>query len=297
MKRTRVRVSVLLNIWLAIILVSLVFHEHIPSRVLARLSPPTEPTNTQTTTHKCRLTRLNNRLDDNKSIIIVAFGDSVTQGISSTGVLDPESVYHNQLKKLLEKRYPNATFSVINSGIAGDYAADGLARLGTSVIRFSPDLVIIGFGLNDSVNNGLAGIQKFEQTMTQIIKRIKQQTEAEIILLTPNFLATSDNGNIQKEQRQKGWAEKFPAIQNQGFHEKYAQAIRRLGIEYGIPVADIYAEWERISDVVDTNTLLANGLNHPNAKGHRIAAETIMKLIDPGYVPDQQYALKTVKNN
>jgi acyl-CoA thioesterase-1 len=287
MKSNRVRLSILLNIWLVIILVGVVLYENIPSRVLARISPPTALINTQKTIQLSRLTRLNKKLQGKKPVIIAAFGDSVTQGASSKGFLDPESVYHNQLKKLLENRYPNVTFSVINSGIGGDEATDGLARLDKSVIRFSPDLVIVGFGLNDSVNNGLAGISKFEQTIAQIIKRIKQQTDAEIILLTPNFLATSDNVNIQNEHRQKGWAKKFPRIQNSGILEQYAHAIRLLGSENDIPVADIYSEWKRMSEAIDTNSMLINGLNHPDARGHRIAAETIMTLIDSEYKRDQ----------
>lgn len=286
-----------MNIWLGFILICLIFHEHIPSRILARLTPPTSLTNTYITTQPDRLNRFTNNLQEKNSFIIVAFGDSVTRGASVAGLLDPESVYHNQLKRLLEKRFPDVTFSVINSGVGGDEVSDGLARLDKSVIRFSPDLVLVEFGLNDSVNNGLAGLSKFRLTLTEIIRRIKQQTDAEIILLTPNFLATSDNVNVQNEHRQKGWAQKFPRIQNHGIHGQYAQAIRDVGIENDVPVADIYAEWKRLSDFMDTNTLLVNGLNHPDARGHRIAAETVITVIDPEHICDQPYNQTTAKGN
>ncbi len=50
--------------------------------------------------------------------------------------------------------------------------------------------------------------------------------------------------------------------------------------ECKVAVADVYAEWQKLSDRgIDTTAMLANGLNHPDAEGHRIAADTIMKAI------------------
>lgn len=289
------RVSVALNLAAGLLLVGLALRGNVPSRVAAKLFPPSLPETAGGITPPSQLTTFARKLQEKDSVIIVAFGDSVTQGCTCIHTRDQESVYHNQLKRLLANRYPDVTVNVINSGVGGDKATDGLARIDRSVIRFSPDLVLIEFGLNDSVKHGLAGIQSFKRTITKIVRRIEEQTGADIVLLTPNFIATSDNRNVHEEHRQKGYAETLPKTQNGGILARYAQALREVGAERNIPVADIYSQWERISDTVDTNTLLANGLNHPDAKGHRIIAETVMALIDPEHVCDRQGILAIIE--
>jgi acyl-CoA thioesterase-1 len=295
MGKVGIRLSVASNLTAGLLLVAVALYEDVPSRVAARLFSPPILETAHRMAPPSQLTKFAERLQGNDSVIIVAFGDSVTQGATSIRARDPESVYHNQLKRLLENRHPDVTFSVINSGTGGDEAPDGLARIDRSVIRFSPDLVLIQFGLNDCVNRGLAGMRDFKLAIAGIVGRIQQQTEAEIVLLTPNFIATSDNRNVHEEHRQKGYAETFSRIQNRGVLARYAQALREVAVECDIPVADVYSRWERMSDAVDTNILLANGLNHPDAEGHRITTEAVMALIDPEFVGDSQRVLAIVK--
>ncbi|MCA9839048.1 MAG: SGNH/GDSL hydrolase family protein, partial [Trueperaceae bacterium] len=61
---------------------------------------------------------------------------------------------------------------------------------------------------------------------------------------------------------------------------KTAQVIRVCAREIGLPLADVYASWQALAEEgQDTNYLLANGLNHPTAEGHRLTAELIFELI------------------
>lgn len=293
MGRIGIRLSVASNLAIGMLLLGLVCYEDIPSRVAARLFPPSAA-ETAGASAPNQLIKFTRSLQEKDSVLIVAFGDSVTQGWTCLHTRDPQGVYHNQLKQLLENRYSDVTVNMINSGVGGNQASDGLVRIDKDVIRFSPDLVLIEFGLNDSVKNGLAGMKSFKQTMTAIIKRIQQQTDADIVLLTPNFLATSDNQNIHEEHRRKGYVETASKIQNSSVLARYAQALREIGAERNVAVADIYSRWEQISDVLDTNTLLANGLNHPDVRGHRLIAETIMALIDPAFTYDPKEILTLV---
>ena len=293
MERIGIRLSVASNLALGLLLVGLTFREHVPARVAAKLFPP-PVTETVGGATQNQLKKFTKNLQERDSVLIVAFGDSVTKGCTSLHKRDPQGVYHNQLKQHLENLYPDVTIDMINSGVGADQATDGLARIDRSVLRFSPDLVLIEFGLNDSVKNGLAGIKSFKQTITDIIERIEQQTDADIILLTPNFLATSDNPNIHEEHRRRGHAKTYPKIQNSGILAQYAQALREIGAERNVAVADIYSQWEHLSKVVDTNTLLSNGLNHPDARGHRIMVETVMTLINPNFICDPQRLLTIV---
>ncbi len=210
-------------------------------------------------------------------VLIVALGDSVTEGSTKINVIEPDIVYHEQLKRLFEKKYPRCTFCVINAGVGGENAAQGLKRVERDVIRHDPDLAIVGFCLNDACA-GEFGIGSYRKNLSEIIRAIQTRTKADIVVLTPNWMPTRDNANIAEEH--KGLTEKFIAIQTGGLLAKYAEAARQVAKECNVSVADVYAEWQKLSDSgADTTAMLANGLNHPDAGGHRIAAETIMKVI------------------
>lgn len=211
-------------------------------------------------------------------VLICAIGDSVTQGCMQVGVIDHENVYHNQLKRMLETQYPLTTFSVINAGVGGETAAQGLFRLDRDVFRHSPDLVIIGFCLNDSCG-GKDGIARYRQHMGGIITGIREKTAADIIILTPNFMAVRDNPNIADVHRGKTM-ETIIGRQNDGTLAQYVAELRDIARKHDVPLADVYAAWEAMGKRgEDTTARLCNGLNHPDAAGHTLVARTIAELI------------------
>lgn len=211
-------------------------------------------------------------------IIIVAFGDSVTQGFTRAGTIEPKVVYHQRLKEMLELAYPRTTFSVINAGVAGHTAAQSLARLERDVIRFQPDLTLIAFGLNDAARLGANGAGIFAKTLQEMIKAIQQKTQSEIVLLTPNFMVTKDNPNIHPDERH--YLEDLLPIQTGGMLQRYAETIRQLAQQYQLLLADVYQAWSALSaQGIDTDSMLANGLNHPDAEAHYMAAKLLCDLI------------------
>jgi len=209
--------------------------------------------------------------------IIVAFGNSVTQGYTRAGTIEPKAVYHQQLKEKLEAHYPLCTFSVINAGAAAQTATDALARLERDVIRYQPDLVIISFGLNDAVAFDEGG-SAFKRSLTTIVERVKVETDADIILLTPNFMVSADNPFIDSTERH--YLSNFLEVYEAGCLGQVAQIIRDCAEAFQLPLADVYAAWQRLAaNGEDTNAMLANGLNHPNAAAHTLCADLIIDLI------------------
>jgi acyl-CoA thioesterase-1 len=210
-------------------------------------------------------------------VLIVALGDSVTQGAASEGLLH-EMVYHAQFRSLLEKHYPNGTFSLINSGVGGETADGGLIRVERDVIRYQPDLVLIAFGLNDAAGYKIEKIDHFTGVMETLIQRIQNETDADIILLSTNMMPTHDNPNIPDQW--KHVTEDFIQMQNGGVLAAYRDRIKEIGAKFGAPVADVYGGWEKLVEQgVDTTAMLLNGLNHPDPAGHRMAGEIIMDVV------------------
>jgi acyl-CoA thioesterase I len=79
-------------------------------------------------------------------IKILALGDSLTTGYG----LAPENSFASRLEQALIQ--DGLEVRVINGGVSGDTAHDGLMRL-NRLIRHNPDLVIVEFGANDIYMN------------------------------------------------------------------------------------------------------------------------------------------------
>lgn len=212
------------------------------------------------------------------SVVLVAFGDSVTMGATAPGVLEPDLVYHQRLKRMLEAWRPKAVFSVINSGIGGDTAERALDRIERDVLRHRPDLVLVAFGLNDASDDP-SHLPRFESSLRAILDRIARETEADAMLLTPPFMAARESDAVADEHR--ALVPRMVALQTGGHLARYAEAIRAAGRRAGVPVADVYAAWEALAaQGMDTTAMLANGLNHPTGEAHAIAARCVLEAIE-----------------
>ena len=76
---------------------------------------------------------------------IICLGDSWTFGwnVGST------QSYPRQLQALLRREFPEANFEVFNLGVGGYSSFHGLRLLETRVLDLNPDVVVIGFAMNE----------------------------------------------------------------------------------------------------------------------------------------------------
>lgn len=212
-------------------------------------------------------------------VLIVALGDSVTQGVGQVDEFFREEVYHRRLVAMLEDRHPLTTISSINAGVDGHTVPKGLARLERDVLRHQPDLVIVGFALNDAALFQMAGLKEYIAGLEQIIGEIRTKTPSDIILMTPNMMLTRDNERVA--DRYKQYVEMLIETQVGGTLPAYIEGMRDVGEKLNVPVADVYAEWERMArSGQDTTAMLSNGLNHPDAERHQLAADVLMRVIE-----------------
>ncbi len=223
----------------------------------------------------------------NPAVTVALLGDSVTQGcfecfVKEDGnvdtVFDTESSYGSKLKRLLNGLYPTVQFNLINAGISGDSAKGGLKRLERDVLSFHPDLVVVGFALNDAALMGQNGVDDYKTTMNEILRRIAE-TGAESIVLTPNAMCTEISPHLTEKPLLK-LAKNFAKLQNDGILDVYAEAAREVATQNGAVVCDVYAEWKKmIAAGVKVTDLLANYLNHPTRQMHDMTAMMLLKTI------------------
>jgi acyl-CoA thioesterase I len=99
-----------------------------------------------------------------RTLRLVAFGDSLSAGF----MLPASASFPGQLEAALRAKGRDVT--VVNAGVSGDTASDGLARVDWSVPK-GADLVIVEFGANDMLRGLPPAITR--RALDQIITTLK----------------------------------------------------------------------------------------------------------------------------
>jgi acyl-CoA thioesterase I len=177
---------------------------------------------------------------------IVFYGDSVTAGYG----LSAEEAFPALIgRKLAEK---GKDVKVINAGLSGETSAGGLTRIDW-ILRQPVDVFVLELGPND----GLRGLplDQTEKNLQSIIDRVKAKYPKAHIVIAGMMVPP----NIGQD-----YTEKF---------RKIYPALARKNNATLIPFL--------LQDVAGNEKLnLEDGI-HPNAEGHKIVADNVLKFIEP----------------
>ena len=231
--------------------------------------------------------KLNTKQDiyGGKPVTIAFLGDSVTQGcfecyIKEDGkietVFDYKSAYSTRLREMLNILYPSVQVNIINSGISGDGTENGKTRIERDILPFSPDLVVVSYGLNDACK-GLQKLDNYRKNLKEIFEKVSSGG-AEVIFLTQNAMNTKKSCHLKGDDALTKTALMTANLQNDGIMKAYMDAAKDEAKKSGVNVCNIYPMWEKmIAGGVDTTELLANKINHPIREIHYYMA---MKLLE-----------------
>jgi acyl-CoA thioesterase-1 len=178
-----------------------------------------------------------------RTLKLVAFGDSLTAGYD----LPPDAAFPVVLEKAL--RRDGYDVSVVNAGVSGNTAAEGLARLDWS-LQDGADGVILELGANDMLR-GLAP-DHTRQVLDEIIARLKAR---HIEVLIAGMLATPSLG----AEFQKSFNNIYP----------------ELAAKYGAPLYPFFLK----GIVGHDDLVLPDGL-HPNEAGVRTIVAGILPSVE-----------------
>jgi len=196
-----------------------------------------------------RLPNTRKKLLAGETVRLVAFGDSITAGGDAS---EPGLIFWQRWAEALRRKYPRASIEAINGATGGDTTVQGLQRLREKVLQQKPDLVLIGFGMNDNNRPGFGvPLDAFAGNLRQMIGRIRADTGAEVVL----FSAFPPNPK---------W--------HYGSHnmEAYANATEAAARETNCAFADVYHLWMTVGSRKKPEDVLSNNVNHPNDFGHWI---------------------------
>jgi acyl-CoA thioesterase-1 len=99
-------------------------------------------------------------------LIIVAFGDSLTEGL----YVERENAYPAQLERELKQK--GYSIKVFNSGLSGETSSGALARVDW-VLKLNPDIVILGIGANDAIRG--VDLDLTDSNIREIVSRLKAE--------------------------------------------------------------------------------------------------------------------------
>jgi len=194
---------------------------------------------------------------------IVRFGDSVTGVYYHTG---GRSSYPELIAASLKARHPKTELTVFNAGISGHTTTNGLGRLQQHVLVHKPHLVTVKFGLND-VAKGTPDL--YRKNLVEIVRKCRA-AGAEVILCTPNAVSETADRPVAKVAA-------------------FAAIAREVAAELGVPLADPHADLGALqkSDPEAWRLSMSDEI-HPNLRGHRRLAESILEVIEgqPVALPD-----------
>ena len=121
---------------------------------------------------------------------ILFYGDSVTE--CNRDLNDPTSLgdgYVLYTVESLKNTFDKTDFEFINRGISGNRTIDLVNRLDTDVISHMPDIVTVLIGVNDAWRrfdmNDPTSAEQFRENYETVLKRIKNETNAKLIMLEP----------------------------------------------------------------------------------------------------------------
>jgi acyl-CoA thioesterase-1 len=179
----------------------------------------------------------------NRTIKIVAFGDSLTAGYR----LAPDQAFPVRLAGKLKAAGHNVT--VANAGVSGDTTAAGLARLDWAVTD-DTDAVILELGANDA----LRGLPPAEarKNLEAIIARLKSKG-AEILLA----------------------GMRAPANYGQDYAATFDAIFPELAAKHGLLLYPFFLDGIALDPALN----LDDGI-HPNARGVDVIVERIMPKVE-----------------
>ncbi len=183
-------------------------------------------------------------------------------------IYDARESYIEKFREMLIDKYELTSVSVLNAGIAGDILPSMIARADRDVIACNPDLILINGSLNWN-DESLGDENVYKEMLQGLVRRLKAETSADIVLLTPNgdLPNTIFAAPGQTPPEPTTW--------------RRCEKIREIAAEELVCLADVRAVWDAAKEAgCPWEELLANRVNHPSVEGHEVYAKVLMKLFD-----------------
>ena len=240
------------------------------------------------TTQSREFSRLIGKLEQGENVNIACLGDSISNGTGATGnqELQPYSpnyfglfgdyikekfnykkvcLYENPEYYVADEENESQRIKMTNFSVGGKDSYWGVTQA-EAVSAVCPDLVILGFGMNDG--SAYTDATAYDANIKKIVETIRKSNPECAFVLVSTMLP---NKNMSYTV---GGASVY------GNQEKYLPKLQQFASEEaGVVVADITTLHKEYLEVKNFRDMTANNINHPNDFLVRLYAQTIVKTI------------------
>ena len=203
-----------------------------------------------------------------KRIKLLFQGDSITDaGRDKRNYYDLGNGYPKFAASIIAEKYADTSFEFINLGISGNRTGQLFDRFYSDGIALQPDIISILIGINDiwhrcPPNYILTTDEQIALNYREILKRIKRETNAKIVILSPYVLDSED-----KEPMKKELSTVLPIIRE--LVDEFADAY--------VPLDELFEK--AMETQPEPRYYSADGV-HPNENGAKFIAEHYALAID-----------------
>jgi lysophospholipase L1-like esterase len=203
-----------------------------------------------------------------EGLIILAFGDSITYGTSSSSE-SPATGYPILLEREAEPGI-GGHFITINAGNPGESTNEGKQRLPTWLDLFHPDLTLLMEGTNDTFFE--VPPSTLEANLRSMVSMILASGSDAILATIPPVIKSEYRDRTAQEQR----------------IEAFNPRIYEIAADFDIRVAQV---WEAITSVPGWQMLLMDQetANHPNDAGYRVVRDAFLAPLTAGTIAGEYY--------
>ncbi|MCI1943953.1 SGNH/GDSL hydrolase family protein [Clostridium luticellarii] len=232
-------------------------------------------------------------METKKNYSLVAFGDSITEGV----VYDSSRGRYSNLKNCfanLVGRHIKGT--VCNSGRFGSTIKRGIKKMYNDVIKKTPDIVLIEFGGNDcdfnwediakdpdSNHKPKTDISTFHDILSNMICTFEKSGITPILMTLPpldykRYFNWITRGDKTAEKNVLKWLGSEEKIYN--WHRTYSEMVTEVAHRTKTALIDVRSE---ILKQDDYNRFLCIDGIHPNLYGHSLIANVILNFLKDNY--------------
>ena len=203
-----------------------------------------------------------------KRIKLLFQGDSITDaGRDKRNYYDLGNGYPKFASSIIAEKYADTSFEFINLGISGNRTGQLFDRFYSDGIALQPDIISILIGINDiwhrcPPNYILTTDEQIALNYREILKRIRRETNAKIVILSPYVLDSED-----KEPMKKELSTVLPIIRE--LADEFADAY--------VPLDELFEK--AMETQPEPRYYSADGV-HPNENGAKFIAEHYALAID-----------------
>lgn len=208
-----------------------------------------------------KLPLLKQKLEKKESVNLVVNGDSIFTGCNSSSILGIEPFQDDFSTGFVNevKRLHDTDITLTNTSVGGTLSSWGRQNVVNNINLYNPELVIIGFGMNDGSWN--ISSTDYVDNIEFMIRSIRANTPNCEIIVGATILANPNSA------------------QNKG-QEGYLEPLKEMTSSYqGVALLDMTSLSKYLLSKKRSVDLYANNINHPSDFMVRCFTTSLMTLI------------------